>query len=70
MSLCDQIDDTKEANINWKGIFSYVQALQTNKDKENEILRYVNYFLLAKKIVDKNYLALYMKVLAQLSFNY
>ena len=70
MSLCDQIDDTKEANINWKGIFSYVQALQTNKDKENEILRYANYFLLAKKIVNKNYLALYMKVFAQLSFNY
>ena len=72
MSLCNQIDDTKKVNINWKGIFSYVQALQTNKDKnkENEILRYINYFLLSENIANENYLALYMKVLAQLSFNY
>jgi hypothetical protein len=72
MSLCNQIDDTMKMNINWKGIFSYVQALQTkkDKDKENEILRYINYFLLTKDIADKDYLALYMKVLAQLSFIY
>ena len=72
MSLCNQIDDTMKININWKGIFSYVQALQTkkDKDKENDILRYINYFLLTKNIADKDYLALYMKVLAQLSFIY
>ena len=41
-------------------------------NKENEILRYINYFLLAKNIADKDkdYLPLYMKILAQLSFNY
>ena len=58
--------------INWNGFYSYAQWLRSEKNKNNDntVLHYLNYFLLSPNLLKPNNIKYYYDTLSLLSMFY
>ena len=62
-----QIENKK---INWNGFYSHAQWLRSEKNNDNNVLHYLNYFLLSPHLFEPNSIKYYYDTLSLLSMYY